>query len=147
MTHDILLIDYDPKSIERIRRLMASLSSRVILARSGRSGLEEYHRSRPDLTIVQDLIPGMHGFDVCREIKDSDDGEDHPVVLLCAPNSHAVLLDTRCDAYLKKPCRDEELLRVLKDLLPGIETRGPADPGSFEAEVDERLDALLALSA
>jgi two-component system alkaline phosphatase synthesis response regulator PhoP len=143
MSYNVLLIDYDPKSIERIRKLLVSVSAHVVVAHGGRSGLGEYHRSRPDLTIVQDLIPGMHGFDVCREIKKSDDGKDHPVVLLCAPNSHAVLLDTRCDAYLKKPYRDEDLLKLLKGLLPGLEAPGPAAPGSFEAEVDERLDALI----
>ena len=64
MAYTVLLIDYDPKSIERIRGLLASIPARVVQARCGRSGLEEYRRARPDLTIVQDLIPNLHGFDV-----------------------------------------------------------------------------------
>ena len=157
MAYTVLLIDYDPKSIERIRGLLASIPARVVQARCGRSGLEEYRRARPDLTIVQDLIPNLHGFDVCREIKRSDGGATHPVVLLCAPHSHSVLVDTGCDAFIKKPYGDVELLVVLKRSLPPVSvfnqptrseaaTSGapdPAFPGSFELEVSEHLDAVL----
>ena len=109
MAYTILLIDYDPKSIERIRGVVATLSAQLVVASCGRSGLEKHRRIRSDLTLVQDLIPGLHGFEVCREIKRSEGGEEHPVVLLCAPNSHSVLIDTGCDAYLRKPYGDREL--------------------------------------
>jgi twitching motility two-component system response regulator PilH len=124
MAYTVLLIDYDPRSIGRIRTLILRFGARVILARCGTSGLEKYRRTRPDLTLVQDLIPNLHGFDVCRQIKDSDGGADHPVVVLCACHNHSALIDTGCDAYLKKPYDDDELLEVLQHLLP----RCPAPP-------------------
>jgi len=148
MAHTILLIDYDPRSIESIRELLRVFETRLILARDGKTGLEEYRRSRPDLTLIQDLIPVMHGFDVCRQIKRSEDGADHPVVLLCRPRGHANLVDTGCDAYLKKPYDGEALLKVLDGLLPG----GLASPGSetsstdsdlIESEIDDRIDDVL----
>jgi DNA-binding response OmpR family regulator len=161
MTYTVLLIDYDPKSIERIRRVLASIPVRVVEARCGRSGLEEHRRARPDLTLVQDLIPNLHGFDVCKEIKRSDGGSTHPVVLLCAPSSHHVLLDTGCDAYIKKPFGDAELLRVLERLLPPVSgldqptcgeatALGAPDPAtldSLELEVSERIDTALVFNA
>jgi len=134
MARTVLLIDYDPRSIESIKRLLRVSDTRLILARDGRSGLEEYHRSRPDLTVIQDLIPILHGFDVCREIKRSEGGADHPVVLLCRHRSHAVLVDTKCDAYLKKPYDDEELLKVLNRLLPEGLVSSATDPVSTDGD-------------
>ena len=143
----------------------------MAVARCGKSGLEEYRRVQPDLTLVQDLIPSLHGFDVCREIKRSEGGEIHPVVLLCGPTSHSALVNTGCDAYIQKPFDDDQLLEVLNQLLPPA-SRGSAVDGlspvctpsvfggddvdafrdtdrayseSLELEITERIEAALEL--
>jgi DNA-binding response OmpR family regulator len=118
MAQTVLLIDYDPGSVGRIRRLLREAGFAVLLARGGREGVREFHRSRPDLTLVQDLLPGLHGFDVCRQIKNTDEGKDSPVVILSVPGKHAALVRTGCDAYIEKPFGDDELLDVIRHLLP-----------------------------
>jgi DNA-binding response OmpR family regulator len=117
MTKTVLLIDYDPNSIGRIRKLLGPLGVRIELAMDGRRGLAEIRRLRPDVTIVQDLVPQVSGLDVCREIKTSEDASRLAVVILTGPRRHVELMKTECDAYIEKPYQDEELLEVVSVLL------------------------------
>jgi CheY-like chemotaxis protein len=166
MAYTVLLIDYDPRSIARVRPMLRRFGARVILARCGISGLDEFHRNLPDLTLVQDLLPGVPGLEVCRRIKETDEGARRPVVLLCGGQSHSSLVATGCDAYIEKPYPDEEILGVLAQLLPGAPVNiNPGDllraaehskkttgatwesplapvPGSIEAEIFDRIDSV-----
>jgi len=146
--------------------MLRRIGARVLLARCGISGLDEFHRNLPDLTLVQDLLPGVPGLEVCRRIKESEEGAERSVVLFCGGQSHSALVATGCDAYIEKPYPDEELLKVLAAMLPGAPvvinpesppraaerpveitaTRREASPvpppGSIEAEIAERIDSV-----
>jgi CheY-like chemotaxis protein len=121
MNHTILLVDYDPNSIRRILLLLNGRGYNVQLASDGPAGVEEYRQSRPDLTLIQDLVPKLHGFDVCRQIKGMQAGGGHrPVVILTSRPDHSTLVRTGCDAYLEKPFDDNALLDLIGALLPSI---------------------------
>jgi DNA-binding response OmpR family regulator len=168
MTKTVLLIDYDPNSIGRIRRILGPAGVRIELSLDGRSGLEEIRRLRPDVTIVQDLLPVVSGLDVCSEIKQSEDCADLRIVILSGPRQHLTLMKTDCDAYIEKPYQDSELLEVVTELLkrPDTDARPVVESGPTsrhaelpvvvgpsggsvlpveltEADLDTRLDELL----
>ena len=103
MARTVLFIDYAPRSIGKIRAVLRTLGLQVHLARDGITGLEMFHEHDPDLVLVQDLIPRKHGFEVCREIKNSDKGQKIPVILLATLTNgrrHEVF-DTGCDSCLE----------------------------------------------
>ena len=147
MARTVLLIDYNPQSILHLRKLLTGQGLRVLVAGDGPSGIEEFGRALPDLTLVQDLLPKMHGFDVCRAIKSSDTGKQKPVVMLTRKGNRKARVESACDGHLDKPFKDEALIALLRSLLPKpvIKPRGPRILVDFtEADVDERLDEVMA---
>ncbi len=152
--YTILLIDYEPRSIERTRRPLIEAGWSVVVAKDGLAGIKTFHDLAPSLVLVEAMIPKKHGFEVCQEIKKSAQGKRTPVVILTAVyrgrkyRSQAVHL-YGCDEYLEKPIGDEQLVAAIRRLLPAPaqpET-GPAERESLdsatEQEILARLDALL----
>lgn len=112
----ILLIDYDPRNIKRVRSLLEGCGHAVAVARDGVDGLDALDRLGPDLTLVEALLPKKHGFDVCREVKRSPQGKYVPVVLITSrfsARNHELRL-IGCDGHLMKPFTDEALLAEVR---------------------------------
>lgn len=164
MVKTILLVDADPLSIGRIRKVLGRAGLRVQLALDGRTGVAEFRRLRPDLTLVQDVLAVSDGLESCRRMKALPGGGDRPVAILTAPRNHAVLLETGCDAYIAKPFEDSELLEVVRELLfraddPALcgaidlpacapEIARPAIPLELtEDDLERHLEQVLVLSA
>ena len=154
MTSTVLLIDYDPRSIARIRKLLMGKGLRMLLATDGPAGVEKFRRSLPDLISIQDLLPTMHGFDACRAIKSTDEGKQKPVVILGRKGNRKARAESECDAHIDKPFKNEALIELVLSLLPEgfavkprltIKRRPPRILVDFtEADVDERLDEVMA---
>jgi DNA-binding response OmpR family regulator len=119
MRKTILLVDYDPRSIDTIRRWLATLQVQTVLATDGETGEREYHRMRPDLTLVQEILPKKRGIDLCRDLKNSTLGAYHPVVLLAfvRDGGRYRLLSSRCDDVVEKPFDEETLLAKVRKFL------------------------------
>ena len=122
MTKIVLLVDYDPRSIDAIRRSLATLRVQLVLATDGEAAEREYHRVRPDLKLVQEIIPKRRGIDLCRDLKSSARGAYHPVVLLAfaRDGSRYRLLASRCDDVIEKPFDDQTLIATVRKFLPDI---------------------------
>jgi two-component system response regulator MprA len=122
MRKTILLVDYDPRSIDAIRRSLATLRVQTVLATDGEAGEREYHRVRPDLTLVQEIIPKKRGIELCRDLKSSARGAYHPVVLLaCARGGgRSRLLASRCDDVIEKPFDEQTLIDTVRKFLPDL---------------------------
>jgi CheY-like chemotaxis protein len=116
----VLLVDYDPRSIDAIRRCLTSLGLTTLLATDADAGEREFHRAHPDLTLVQDLIPKRRGIDLCRSLKSSPAGQFRPVVLLADIRNggrHRVIA-SGCDSLIEKPFDDATLLQVVRRFIP-----------------------------
>jgi len=151
MSQRVLLVDYDPRSIERIRGLLAGQGIAVEVRRDGASAARDFERLGPVLTLIQELLPGKHGFEVCRELKASALGRRVPVLLMTGVRSgrSRELRDTECDGCVRKPFSDGVLLAAVRRLLPQPVPRAeprpaPQIPVRFsEDEVLARLDAVM----
>jgi two-component system response regulator MprA len=117
MAANILVVDDDPKITQLLRRALALDGYEVHTASSGAAALGELQTHQPDLVILDILMPGIDGLEVCRRIRNSG---DTPVLLLTAKDEVADRvrgLDSGADDYVVKPFALEELLARVRALL------------------------------
>ena len=113
----ILVIDDDSKITDVVRRGLAYQGYRVDVAHGGAEGLESAQQWAPDVVILDILMPGLDGLEVCRRLRT---GGDVPILLLTARDSvedRVLGLETGADDYLVKPFAFAELLARVRVLL------------------------------
>src|SRR5215475_5162514 len=80
----VLVVDDDPISVHLMQLILERSDYEVIVAHSGASGLELVAEARPDVVIIDDMMPGMTGGEMCRRMKADPNLSDIPVVLISA---------------------------------------------------------------
>ena len=148
----ILVAEDDVKQAEVVRRYLEHEGHEVLVVHDGRSALETARQRRPDLLVLDVMMPRVDGFDVCRVLRRES---DVPVIVLTARTGEDDLLlalDLGADDYVTKPYSPRELVARVRTLLrraprePAAGTGdavlrvGPLalDPGRREATVGER---------
>jgi TonB family protein len=116
--YTILLIDYEPRSIERFRDPLTGAGYTVEIATDGVSGIEAFHRLSPDMVLVEAMIPKKHGFEVCQELKRTPHGRQTPVIITTGVYKGRkyrtqALHIYGCDEYIEKPIAAEQLLALV----------------------------------
>jgi len=117
MSANILVVDDDPKIIQLLRRALSLEGYSVQTAPSGEDALQSARTYEPDLVILDILMPGMDGLEVCRRIRAAG---DTPILLLTAKDEVADRvrgLDSGADDYVVKPFALEELTARVRALL------------------------------
>jgi len=124
--HTILLIDYEPRSVERFRDPLVAAGYAVELATDGISGVEAFHRLNPDMVLVEAMIPKKHGFEVCQELKRTPHGRRTPIIITTGVYKGRkyrtqALHHYGCDEYIEKPIAPAQLLEIVgRFLAPGV---------------------------
>lgn len=125
MNPHILIVEDEEKITDFLRRGLVYESYRVDVAHDGQSGLALARENPPDLVILDWMLPGMDGLEVCRRLRS---GGPVPILLLTARDSVAdrVLgLDAGADDYLIKPFDFDELLARIRALLRRAQPQSP----------------------
>ncbi len=107
----IMLIDDDPSLQLALRHVITDEGYDFCCASNGREGLELINEERPDLILLDVMMPGMNGFDVCRELRTS--GHRVPIVFLSAKGDivdKSIGFKAGGDDYMVKPFDSNELL-------------------------------------
>ncbi len=118
MTHTILSIEDDTNIAELVRMHLDGMDCHVEIAVSGMTGLECFSRKHFDLVVLDLMLPGIDGFEVCREIRKAV--HYVPILMLTARSSEldkVLGLEMGADDYLTKPFSVPELLARIKALL------------------------------
>ena len=113
----ILVVDDDPMVATTVQRVLRPEGYEVDVALGGAQALEQAHAKRPDLVVLDLMMPGVDGLEVCRQLR--ADG-DLPILMLTARSGTADRvkgLDTGADDYLVKPFAYAELLARVRALL------------------------------
>jgi len=124
----ILLIDDDPDIHSVVRQVLEAKSYQVVSAYDGFEGLKKVVEERPDLIILDVIMPGKHGFDVCHELKTDEKYHffsDIPVLMLTVyPDDREKMhlsiregMMMEAEDYLQKPVDAQELLSRVEGLL------------------------------
>jgi two-component system copper resistance phosphate regulon response regulator CusR len=113
----ILLVEDEPRMAAMIARGLRESSYAVDVAENGEAGLFQSSINRYDLVILDIVLPGLSGFEVCRKMR--QDGQSEPILMLTARDSvddRVLGLDCGADDYLTKPFEFKELLARLRAL-------------------------------
>lgn len=123
MKKNRILVVEDEESLLKLESiLLSSKGYNVTGVMDGKSALEEVMAHRPDLVILDIMLPEIDGFEVCRRIKENPATSTIPVVMLTAKkNSQDVARGTEvgADAYLTKPFKSAKVIEVIENLLGG----------------------------
>jgi two-component system response regulator MprA len=131
MVPNVLVIDDDPKITQLLRRALSLEGYAVRTAGSGLGGLDEARVRDPDLVILDVLMPGMNGLEVCRELRAFT---RTPILLLTAKDEvqdRVEGLDSGADDYVVKPFALEELLARVRALLRRRDGAGDGEEMHF----------------
>ncbi len=116
-----ILISEDSTSIrEMLTVLFEEEGYTVISAEDGIEALNKARSERPDLIVLDLMMPRMDGFKVCRMLKFDESYKDIPILMLTARSSANDRLmgeEVGADAYLIKPFEPDELLKEVEELL------------------------------
>jgi len=126
----ILVIDDDPDIYSSLKSVLESKSYEVIAALDGDEGLRKVVEERPDLIILDVIMPGKHGFDVCKELKTDPKYyffSQIPVLMLTVyPDDREKMhlsmregMMMEAEDYIQKPFDPDELLKRVEELLKG----------------------------
>ena len=121
----ILLVDDDPDFVEGARMVLEKGDFEVVTASSGKECLERIKEERPDLILLDIMMPQKSGFEVCKELKSNIEYNKIPVVMLTALKSKlsrtsysiAEGLELEAEDYLEKPIEPKVLVSRLREIL------------------------------
>lgn len=115
----VLLIDDDRDFVEATRTVLDSVPYHVDVAYNGRAGLAQARAARPDLIILDIVMPGESGFDIYDELQAESGLADIPVIMLTSLSSGlgTPTVAKRNVDYIEKPIRPTELLKKIKSLI------------------------------
>ena len=116
----VLVVDDDEMLVELIEFKLAQKGVVVISSGDGEEGLSMAKEKKPDLIVLDGMMPGMDGIEVLRILKESTDTKDIPVIMLSARSqSRDVVggLNLGAAEYIAKPFMPEELILKIKRLL------------------------------
>lgn len=118
MPNKILIVDDDPDLILILGHVLNRAGYEVISAESGREGLEKVDKEKPDIVILDIMMPDMNGWEVCRNIKEVY--PDIPVAMCSVlSGSHDIeksLNYAGADEHITKPLSFNEVLETVRSL-------------------------------
>lgn len=120
MAKKILVVDDEPEIVELLKTRLEVSGYQVVTAGNGVTALRTVKEERPDLLILDMMLPDIQGSTICAQIKADEKYSFIPVILLTARSSDYdkdVVRTIKADAYITKPFKQEVLLKTVKDLL------------------------------
>jgi two-component system alkaline phosphatase synthesis response regulator PhoP len=120
MTSSILIVDDEPSIVELIEFNLQKAGYRVLKADNGLSALQLVRTDKPNLIILDLMIPGIDGMEVCRRLKGQQHTAAIPIIMLTAKNEEVdkiVGLELGADDYMTKPFSTRELVARVKAVL------------------------------
>jgi DNA-binding response OmpR family regulator len=117
----ILIVDYDYGSLEALARLFEPYKFQIIKAADGQAAYEKFREEKPDIVILEAILPKIHGFDLTKRISEETHGRV-PVIIVTGlyrgPQYRLEALSTFGAAdYFEKPVDKERLLRTVMSVL------------------------------
>ena len=120
----IMVVDDEPDVVAVVGKMLRKSGYDIIEANSGRECLEKLKKERPDLILMDVMMPDILGWDVCKKIKESEATRSIPVAMLTVKSAdedkERGFKYAHCDAHIDKPIIKEKLLSTVEWLLKNV---------------------------
>ncbi len=117
----LLLVDDEPTILKMVSKRLELEGFAVLTAMDGREALAKAQAERPDLLVLDLMLPGLNGYEICATLKQDPRYRKLPIILFTArtqaKDEHQGLA-CGADAFVRKPFRAQELLDAIHRLLP-----------------------------
>ena len=120
MSKHVLIADDEPNIVISLEFLMKREGYRVLVARDGNEALETARREKPDLVLLDVMMPGKTGFEVCQAVRADEALAGVKILMLTAKGRDTDVaqgLGLGADAYMTKPFATKELAERVRQLL------------------------------
>ncbi|MCX7921062.1 MAG: response regulator [Clostridia bacterium] len=145
----ILVIDDTELMVKLITDILETAGYNVITASDGFEGMQKVKEEKPDLVLLDVVMPGLDGFEVCKLLRNDDGNNLMPIIMLTAQDEEddkLTGLELGADDYIIKPFNHRELLSRVRNTLKRIDRNRWANPltglqGNIEiqAELNQRI--------
>ncbi|MEO6054739.1 MAG: response regulator transcription factor [Chthoniobacterales bacterium] len=138
MQDTVLVIEDESDVVDLLRYNLNRAGFAVLIAKDGQEGLKTAQERRPDVIVLDLMMPKMNGNEVCKALKQNADTAQIPVIMLTAkgqPQERVAGLEMGADDYMTKPFSPRELILRVQGVLRRIRSSIRTD----EIEVDEFL--------
>ncbi len=116
----ILVVDDSPTELHILKGILEGAGYGVLLAENAESGIELAHSAKPDLVLMDVVMPGLNGFQATRQLSRDPDTSNIPVIMVTTKDQETDKtwgLRQGAKEYLVKPVQKEELLSRIKGIL------------------------------
>lgn len=123
----ILIVDDETDMVEMIKMRLEAADYQIAAAYDGQEALDKVKSDRPDLIILDLMLPKIDGYKVCRMLKFDEKYKNIPIVMFTAraqENDRKLGQEVGADAYITKPFEPAVLMGKIKDLLEGQQKEG-----------------------
>ena len=139
----LLLVEDEPDLVDLLSFSLEQAGYRVESALTGEDGLQAARRLHPDLILLDLMLPGMDGLEVCRSLRSTAGLRDTPVIMLTARNAEQDIvrgLEIGADDYIAKPFSTPVVLARIKAVLrraaDGAEPKRVIEAGGVRLDAD-----------
>jgi two-component system, OmpR family, alkaline phosphatase synthesis response regulator PhoP len=116
----ILVVDDDQQNLELVQAYLEDIECETVAAHDGIEALERVAKDKPDLILLDVMMPKMSGFEVCRRLKLDPATSNIPVIMVTALNEFGDIergIDSGTDDFVSKPINKLELLTRIRTML------------------------------
>jgi len=109
----VLIVDDVPLNILLVRKMLAQYTFKILTASNGQAALDIISNDKPDLMLLDLMMPGIDGFEVIRRVRAFDKTKDLPIIILSALNSEADIvkgMELGANDFVNKPIIMDRLL-------------------------------------
>jgi len=125
MTHSVLVVEDEPNIVMSLEFLMKKAGYAVRVARDGNAAVRELEEAPPDLMLLDVMMPGRGGFDICQLVRSNPDWAHIKIIMLTAKGREVERekgMALGADDYITKPFSTREVVERVRQYLPETAT-------------------------